>query len=56
MKREETTELVRERFLLCRERIGSIPEETVVYRMTFTYGCSAMNLRRRCMVNLCVLG
>ncbi len=30
MKREETTELVRERFLLCRERIGSIPEETVV--------------------------
>lgn len=30
MKREETTELVRERFLLCRERIESIPEETAV--------------------------
>lgn len=47
MKREETTELVRERFLLCRERINSIPEETAVaeqYREYFVTTASFIRM------------
>ena len=47
MKREETTELVKERFLLCRERINSIPEETAVaeqYREYFVTTASFIRM------------